>query len=42
MGTLKAILIDILRVIPSPESCGCQARKEAIIRWIQGVGNAGR
>jgi hypothetical protein len=30
-------VIAVLRVLPSPEKCGCAARKEWLIRQIEAI-----
>jgi hypothetical protein len=34
---IRPFVIAVLRSIPSPEQCGCQARKEWIIRRIEAI-----
>jgi hypothetical protein len=35
--TLRPAILALLRAMPSPEKCGCQARKEWIIRQIEAI-----
>lgn len=34
---IRPAVIAILRSIPSPEKCGCQARKEWLIKQIEAI-----
>jgi hypothetical protein len=34
---LRPLVIALLRAMPSPEKCGCQARKEWMIRQIEAL-----
>ncbi len=35
--TIRPLAIALLRALPSPEKCGCAARKEWMIRQIEAL-----
>jgi hypothetical protein len=35
--SIRPIVISLLRALPSPEKCGCQARKEWMIKQIEAI-----
>ena len=34
---IRPLVISMLRALPSPEGCGCQARKDWLIRQIEAI-----
>lgn len=34
---IRPAILALLRALPSPEKCGCQARKEWMIKQIQAI-----
>jgi hypothetical protein len=34
---IRPVIIALLRALPSPEKCGCQARKEWMIKQIEAI-----
>jgi hypothetical protein len=34
---IRPLVIAVLRAMPSPEKCGCQARKEWMIQRIEAI-----
>jgi hypothetical protein len=35
--SIRPLVLALLRALPSPEKCGCQARKEWMIRQIEAI-----
>jgi hypothetical protein len=35
--SIRPMVLALLRALPSPEGCGCQARKEWMIRKIETI-----
>jgi len=35
--SIRPMVIAVLRALPSPEKCGCQARKDWLIRQIEAI-----
>ena len=34
---IRPFVLRVLRAMPSPEKCGCQSRKEWLIRQIEAI-----
>lgn len=35
--SIRPVVVALLRALPSPEGCGCKARKEWMIRQIEAI-----